>query len=89
MIINLIRGIVIYLFDVLVNTHTHSRAKLDKEIIENPYYKNIDPEMIERIENEILDTKPNICFDDIGKSENFDPHYIYVICYIHMNKKHF
>lgn len=42
-------------------------TKKAKETTDNPLYKNIDPEMIQRIENEILEAGVNVKFDDIGK----------------------
>jgi len=43
-------------------------AKKAKETTEQPLYKNIDPEMIQRIENEILEEGVQVKFADIGAS---------------------
>ena len=38
----------------------------NKQEPKDPRYKNIDPKMIEMIENEIVDNSPGISWDDIA-----------------------
>jgi hypothetical protein len=44
------------------------KAKETNDNNNNPLYKNVDPDMIQRIENEILEAGVNVKFDDIGMS---------------------
>ena len=41
----------------------------EEEELKDPRYKNIDPKMIEMIENEIVDNSPGITWDDIAGLE--------------------